>query len=636
LFTIGKVSPIRDQFIEALKWLRQPQHLKDALRFRLFIDEGSPELHTVRWETLWNPEEDKWLISDPRIWFSRFLAPRIHHPILRRPRAPLRALLAVGNPEVLGTDYQALTALDPAAELLSLQKLFSIPGPDNNPVPILVDLVDHKDVTPLGIAERLQSGYDFLCLTCHGAVQDGKSVLWLHEANQRGDWVRSGGQVLVDAIRNLPEKPRLIVLKSCFSADGAIDPILGLPAAIGPALAFAGVPVVFALQGLAPVATVNAFAQHFFDDLKKHGMVDRAAAKARFAVAAMRDPWMPVIFSRLRSGALWHEPTFTDYGGFDCWEAIVTQLEEGNCTAVLGPGLVEPVLGDFRALARQLAEAFQCPLSDALKTELPTVAQCVVAQQTDNTLRHRLTEVLRDFLAKRFDELPPNQAPGGETLSARLSKALGLVRKAGQERGQSEAHDLLARLPIKVYITTNADSFLVEALRAAGRNPREALCRWTDDQTIHWPDPLPPNFEPCEAEPLVFYLCGRWDVRETVVLTESNYFDLLTAVAEGRRELLPAPVFGAAVDSGLIFLGFRLDDWTFRIPFHTLLGHRRGLRTKYVHVATQVAPDPGKWSDLPRARRVLENDFARSNMLIYPGGALDFLEQLSARARPGP
>src|SRR4051812_48040572 len=52
LFTPEKSAPVTDRFREALAWLRDPDHAADAVRFRLFIDEGSPELHGVRWETL--------------------------------------------------------------------------------------------------------------------------------------------------------------------------------------------------------------------------------------------------------------------------------------------------------------------------------------------------------------------------------------------------------------------------------------------------------------------------------------------------------------------------------------------------------------------------------------------------------
>ena len=631
LFTPAQASAVRDRFANARAWLRDPKHVDDAVRFRLFIDEGSPELHAVRWETLWDLDANKWLLSDPRFWFTRYLASRTHYPVHLRRKGPLRALLAVGNPNVLGAGYPKLVPLLPAAEREALEGVLPVANLAGA-VAVRVEPVSDQAVTPRGIADRLRDGYDLLCLTCHGAVMDGVSRLWLHETNDQGKWVLSQGTDLVNAIRDLPDKPRLVVLKSCFSADGAQDPVLGVPAAIGPALALAGVPVVLALQGLAPVPTVTAFTQRFFSELREHGVVDRAAAAARCAVAGMVDPWMPVIFSRLRYGLLWYEPTFADYEDFECWPDILTQLEEGKCTAVLGPGLLEAVVGDVRPIARKLAEAFQCPLPDTLKAELPTVAQWVVAQSRDNTLRVKLGKILDAALTDRFGErLSPSgpQVP----LPRRLHEAGELVRAMAAAANQPEAHTILAQLPIKVYINTNPDTLLADALRAAGRTPREVLCRWTDDRSVRWPDePLPNNYEPTEDEPLVFYLYGRWDARDTVILTESNYFDLLTAIAETRQQLFPSSVLGAAVESGLVFLGFRLDDWTFRIPFHALLGRGRAVRTKYAHVAVQIEPDEGHWSDVQRARRVLEDYFDQSNILIYWGGALDFLEQLCQKA----
>ena len=43
------------------------------------------------------------------------------------------------------------------------------------------------------------------------------------------------------------------------------------------------------------------------------------------------------------------------------------------------------------------------------------------------------------------------------------------------------------------------------------------------------------------------------------------------------RELIPKDVLEALVNSALLFVGFQLDDWQFRVLFHSLLDQQGSL-----------------------------------------------------------
>ena len=75
-----------------------------------------------------------------------------------------------------------------------------------------------------------------------------------------------------------------------------------------------------------------------------------------------------------------------------------------------------------------------------------------------------------------------------------------------------------------------------------------------------------PDYRPSAERPLVYHLFGRLSVPKSVVLTEDDYFDFLIGVTTN-NDLIPAVVRRALADTALLFLGFNLDEWDFRVLF---------------------------------------------------------------------
>jgi hypothetical protein len=118
-----------------------------------------------------------------------------------------------------------------------------------------------------------------------------------------------------------------------------------------------------------------------------------------------------------------------------------------------------------------------------------------------------------------------------------------------------------------------------------------------------------PDYVPSEERPLVFQVFGTLDVVESIVLTEDEYFDFMTAVAQD-PSLVPLPVRDAVADSALLLLGFRLDEWDVRVLLRSLMSQSGGSRLqKYTHVAAQIELDDV--SSPGRARRFLERYFGK-------------------------
>jgi predicted ATPase len=271
------------------------------LRLRLRVDPSAQELHTLRWETLRDPQRDLSLVTSERILFSRHLSSPDFRPVRLRPRGRLRALLMVASPDDLSRyrpGGQTFAPIDAAGEQRRVQAaLGDIP---------LVALASGGEATLNNLCTHLRDGYDILYLVCHGALIDGEPWLWLESST--GQTARASGHELVDRLAEIQQRPTLVVLASCQSA-GTGDSLPasdgGTMAALGPRLAEAGTPAVLAMQGNISIESAAAFMPVFFAELRRDGQIDRAMAAARGAIRSRADHWMPALFMRLKSGCIW-------------------------------------------------------------------------------------------------------------------------------------------------------------------------------------------------------------------------------------------------------------------------------------------------------------------------------------------
>ena len=173
------------------------------------------------------------------------------------------------------------------------------------------------------------------------------------------------------------------------------------------------------------------------------------------------------------------------------------------------------------------------------------------------------------------------------------------IRYASQH--EHETYRVLAGLPLPIYITTNPGNLLGDALRAAGREPVVEICRWSEElTTVPSIYDSEPDYRPTAQRPLVYHLFGRLHEAESVVLTEDDYFDYLIGVTSN-NDLIPAAVRRALTDTALLFLGFNLEEWDFRVLFRSIMQREgRNRRGRYAHIAAQIDPEQGQ---NPGARR---------------------------------
>lgn len=335
---------------------------------------------------------------------------------------------------------------------------------------------------------------------------------------------------------------------------------------------------------------------------------------------------MPALYSRLRNGKIWYVPGFGDAGaGFEKWRTLVRSIQEGRCTPILGFGLLEPLIGSSREIARRWADTFGFPMT-AGREDLPQVAQFVAVNQDDRFVRSELCKIVSC-------EIEHHLGGGAHSAQATSEAALDyLLHAAAAQRAAYDpfsSHRALAKLPFPLYITASPDSLLTTALKEGGRTPISSMCAWND--------PIEPTKElpsgDLKAErPLVYHLFGQLDQPESLVLTEDDYFSYLINLSRD-PDLVPNMVRGRLTETSLLFLGFRLDEWSFRVLFHSMVNKEvRNRRRRNTHVAVQIDLDEHQVASPDKARRYLESYFGDADINIYWGSAEDFLRELAERS----
>jgi hypothetical protein len=591
---------------------------KVPLHVRFLIGPSCPELNTLYWETLLDPADNKsQLFTNENVLFSRYLASSDWRSVQLRARGDLKALVAASNPSDLAS-YN-LAPVDVVNEIARAKEALT-----GTPV---LELGITEFCTLNKLLEKMRDGVDILYLVAHGtSAAGGEPRIWLQ--GEDGKAVITSAEDIVAQIKELQILPRLIVLASCQSAGKGVGPVLQ---AFGPRLAQAGVPAVLAMQGNISMESIKNFMPVFFSELFKDGQIDRALAVARGTVRTMPDFWIPVLFMRLKSGKVWYVPGVGDGGeDFDKWPAIISNIQDDECTPILGPGMYESLLGTMQQMAQSLSTEFNFPLSTFLSDSMPDVAQYISVNQDFPTLKKRFLTLLRLSLQKRFSADLPDE------LKVPTAKLLDLFTAGGakaRERNPNEPHKVLANLPIRIYITTNYDNLMADALKEAGKAPEVVICPWSDRFEVDSVYTNDPDYLPTVERPLVYHLFGHLSEPDSMVLTEDDYFEFLTGFTSNKKRspwVIPPAVLRAVNDAGLLILGFRLDDWTFRALFRTIKNQTGAQSGRgHSHVGVQIALDDTRNQNPTRARQYFEKYFDQTEINLYWGNSQDFLADLA-------
>jgi hypothetical protein len=280
---------------------------------------------------------------------------------------------------------------------------------------------------------------------------------------------------------------------------------------------------------------------------------------------------------------------------------LMRRIRAGKCTPFLGAGAAYGVLPLGSQIAQKWAQQFKYPLEDS--ANLARVAT---------------------YLAVQYDAMYPKEM---------LLRDWFQNPKLPDYTNHAEPHASLASLPLPMYMTTNYDPFMINALKAAGKKPHRELCRWNrlvkECPSIFDQDP---GFEPSPEQPIVFHLHGHDEYPESLVLTEEDYLDFLVSISKD-DQLLPHQVRRYLASTSLLFVGYSLADWTFRVLFRGLVSSvEQSLR----RISVTVQLPPLQNADVPGSshseiQAYLARYFDQIDIRVYWGSAQEFMSELRTR-----
>ena len=286
------------------------------------------------------------------------------------------------------------------------------------------------------------------------------------------------------------------------------------------------------------------------------------------------------------------------------WQFLLGRIKDGLCTPFLGAGACDGILPLGKDIAEQWAEQYDYPLADT--DDLCSVAQYLAVEYDSIEPKRRLADLVKDCAPPDFT------AP-------------------------DEPHAVLASLPLPIYLTTNYDNFMQEALRHQDRNPRRETCCWNK----HVADLVAESsdfsadlvgIEPDTENPLVFHFHGCETLRDSIVVTEDDYLEFLVSVSSD-KEVTPARIKEALTETTLLFIGYGLRDWTFRVLWRGLVAPRPK-DSRFRNVAIQLQPEQasGSRDAQQEVQQFLDRYYDKLfKVRVFWGTAHDFAGELRQR-----
>ncbi|MFF5077926.1 SIR2 family protein [Actinoplanes sp. NPDC000266] len=545
------------------------------LHVRLSIT-GPAAFQSIRWETLRDPHSRRPIATEPTMFLSRYVDDQRAEPARLTTRRHPRALIVAASPGGIDVDGELRRA---RAALTGFAVDELLPGA----------------ASPSAVVNALRPGVDVLFLICPSEKPDRPADV-------------IDARFLADLIAESAQPPTLVVL------------LPGVTLSAGRLLSTTGVAGVVALQAAVPAQTMSTFLGTFFSSFARHGVIDRSMTDARQAISGHAQWWAPVLFSRLRSGRAYFAPSFALQSNA-VWNSVKVMTMSGRLTPLIGADLSAPIVGSLAEIAARWTRNRRIPLTRAGRGNLPEAAQYVrVARSRAAAVREFLTQ-LGLGLTERGWSPPGDPNPNGA-----ISEAGRHMRAADPD----EPHSVLAGMRAAVYVTTSWTSLLEDALRDAGRTPVTGVFSW--NSAAAGP---PEQARPTVDAPLVFHLHGHLDDPESVVLTEDDYLEWLSAWAS-RRKSMPTAVLKALAANSLMILGFDLGGRWFRQVFRAIteLGGSSLLRQN-AHFAVQESPSM-ETIEPEAAQEYLGYQYGEDNVSLYWGDPRTFCRELRRRLEQRP
>jgi TIR domain/SIR2-like domain len=213
------------------------------------------------------------------------------------------------------------------------------------------------------------------------------------------------------------------------------------------------------------------------------------------------------------------------------WKSLVGSLLTRNCVLVLGPDVTASRRDDPTTL-QTIRDAFSEHLIKELESEgihADEKVMFAVAQQYEDIGIANPKYLARDFLRRlEFD-------PG-------------------------QIHNLLAACPFQTVLTNCSDQLFERALKSVNKDPQTYWYNYKGTESDNYELESPGTMN----QPIVYHLYGTFEDPNSLVLSENDLLDFITAIVSERPKL-PNTLKNALKDKTFLFVGFGIKFWYVRV-----------------------------------------------------------------------
>ena len=180
----------------------------------------------------------------------------------------------------------------------------------------------------------------------------------------------------------------------------------------------------------------------------------------------------------------------------------------------------------------------------------------------------------------------------------------------------------LAALPFPLVVNTSPGFTVFDAFAGAKPRTRKEYYNLNAPGATMMP-------EPTRDEPVIYHLYGVFEQPESMILSDSDRLDFVIAVASGNPPL-PRNLLSQMqdIDRTLLFLGFDLADWQFRILLHVLA---RNVSRRYKSFAFDLDADPVDPATEDFYRRSRKIHFFRGELPLFTRELRRRVQELGAQ-----
>jgi hypothetical protein len=316
------------------------------------------------------------------------------------------------------------------------------------------------------------------------------------------------------------------------------------------------------------------------------------------------------------------------------WERLLENIYAKKCIPFIGAGAYKAqnkegisALPSTKDIVDRLKEKHPVPLQDVYE-----LAETYKLE--DSYLLARLAQFL-------VIENPDEDEMYPKTLLSKMIKEIDSSKFSPETRSP---YDILADLDLPIYLTTNYDHFLEDALARSKRKQSQSdFFRWNDDliklckglgMSSVFDDA---QYKPTEERPLVYHIHGDFKNPQSMVLTEKDYFDFVINTNKDVAQQIPSVLRREIAQCSLLFIGYSVEDIDFRTIFQgflTFLDSIVAITKREPSVAVQLPPQISK-KGKANMQRYLEQ-YTRNlypNVHQFWGDTSDFITELDKRWR---